>query len=425
MKTVGIIAEYNPFHTGHKYHIQKAKEASGADYAVIVMSPDFVQRGEPAVFDKYSRTRMALLSGADLVLQLPVCYAAGSAEYFAEGAVSLLNSLGIIDTLCFGGESDNAALFNYTASVLNQEPASYLMHLKNLLRQGYTYPKARSQALSDYLSDKTEFAVSEFLSTPNNILGLEYCRALQKSGSPIIPLPISRIGSQYNSSVLSGKYASATAIRNSLKSAPSTAAGDSSAEQILSFIPHECREIFLSVSQHPVTINDFSLLLSQKLIYEQDFSSILDISPELSDRINSLKYRCLGHSAEEIIAMLKTKQMTEARIRRALLHVILNISSDAVETYRMNGTVFYARILGFRKESAPLLHELKKKSSIAIISKNSAAESILQQYGSFVSAYGPDMWEMDMKAAHLYHAAASSKYHTSFRTEYEYSPVVL
>lgn len=418
MKTVGIIAEYNPFHTGHKYHIQKAKEETGADYAVVVMSPDFVQRGEPAVFDKYTRTRMALLAGADLILQLPVCYATGSAEYFAEGAVSLLDSLGIIDNLCFGGESDDVSLFQSVSEILNQEPEEYSLKLKELLRMGYTYPKARSEALTAYYADTYASSITEFLSTPNNILGIEYCRALHKRGSRIKPSPISRIGSAYNSASLSGQYASATAIRAGL-------AQESDSDQLLTYIPDECRDIFLSASQTPASLQDLSLLLSQKLIYEHSFSSILDISTDLSDRIISLRNRCIGCSFEEVISILKAKQITEARIRRALLHLLLGISSESTEKFRKAGAVFYARILGFRKTASPLLHELKLHSSIPVISKNAAAESILSKSEIPDPALAVHMWQQDLQAAHLYYAASALKYQTPFHTEYEKSPIVL
>lgn len=418
MKTVGIIAEYNPFHTGHKYHIQKAKEVTGADYAVVVMSPDFVQRGEPAVFDKYVRTRMALISGADLVLQLPVCYATGSAEYFAQGAVSLLDSIGITDCLCFGGESDNVSLFQSVAEVLNQEPEEYSLRLKELLRLGYTYPKARCEALAGHFADKSVSSIAGFLSTPNNILGIEYCRALQKRNSSILPVPVSRIGSQYNSVSLTGQYASATAIRTGLMQ-------ESGSEQLLPYIPDECQDIFLSASNAPITIYDFSLLLSQKLIYENDFSSVFDISTDLSDRIITFRNRCIGCSFEDVVSMLKTKQMTEARIRRALLHLLLDISSKSAEMYRKAGTVFYARILGFRKTASPLLHELKLHSSVPVISKNAAAESLLLKPEAPESALAIDMWKQDLQSAHLYHAIAASKYQIPFHTEYEKSPIVI
>ena len=418
MKTVGIIAEYNPFHTGHKYHIQKAKKETGADYVVVVMSPEFVQRGEPAIFDKYTRTRMALLSGADLVLQLPVCYATGSAEYFAGGAVSLLDSLGIIDVLCFGSESDDISLFQSVSEILNQEPEEYSFKLKELLRLGYTYPKARSEALTAYLSDKYSSSITEFLSTPNNILGIEYFRALHKRGSQIKPFPISRIVSEYNSTLLNGQYASATAIRSGL-------AHGSVSDRLLPYIPDECIDIFLSASKTPVSLHDFSLLISQKLIYEHNFSSILDISPDLSDRIISLRNRSIGCSFEEVISILKTKQITEARIRRALLHLLLGISSDSAEKFRKAGTVFYARILGFRKTASPLLHELKLHSSVSVISKNAAAESLLSKSEILNPAPAVHMWQQDLQAAHLYYAASALKYQTPFHTEYEKSPIVL
>ena len=203
MRTVGIIAEYNPFHSGHEYHLKEAKKKSGADYAIIVMSPDFVQRGTPAVFDKYMRTEMALRAGADLVLELPVCYACGSAEFFAEGAVALLDRLGVVDALCFGSEASrtpvssfyepsdshvfsesenniDTSLFACAADFLLNEPESYRTRLQGLLRAGKTFPQARAQALQ-----AEDPALASLLGTPNNVLGVEYCKALQKFSSAI------------------------------------------------------------------------------------------------------------------------------------------------------------------------------------------------------------------------------------------------
>jgi predicted nucleotidyltransferase len=436
MRTVGIIAEYNPFHTGHEYHLKKAKERSGADFAVVVMSPDFVQRGEPAIFDKYARTQMALLGGADLVLELPVCYAAGSAEYFAQGAVGLLDALGVVDELCFGAEVDDARLFTEVARVLWEEPEAYQAELKRLLREGNTFPAARSQALISYLSSpgpssrpvymhadaahsdsgtrSENFAVTAFLQTPNNILGIEYCRALAQLHSPIRPLPLKRNGSCYNSTALEGAYCSATALRNNIT-------GACNEERLLPYIPAACREAFLSIYKEPVTAEAFLPVLTGKLLSMDTFDHILDISPDLSDRIRALRYDCIGRSWEEIVALLKTKQLTEARIRRALLHLILDIRTDAVEGFRTNGMVFYARALGFRREAAPLLRAIKENSRIPLLTKNARALDGLDETGAL-------MWNQGLFASHLYRAFQKNTFSGKsgrFRTEYEISPVIL
>ena len=426
MRTVGIIAEYNPFHTGHEYHIQTAKEKAGADYAVVVMSPDFVQRGEPAIFDKYTRTQMALLGGADLVLELPICYASGSAEYFAEGAVALLDSLGVVDALCFGGESDDLHLFQLASRILLEEPEEYQQTLRLLLTKGKTYPQARAAALVSYIqqtaarnnNDAAPFAspdqIETFLSAPNNILGIEYCKALQKRHSSIAPLPIRRLGSGYHSSSLSDDFCSATALRQQITAPIYIEETDS---VFRTYIPKLCYEFFRSASQTALTSADFLPYLNEKLLSTDNFSSILDISSDLSDRIAGKRFQCIGRSYDEIIALLKTRQITEARIRRALLHLLLNLHTETVEQFRANGTVFYARVLGFRRCASPLLHALKLQAQIPLAVKPAAAEKLLTQPAR-------EMWQQDFYASHLYRSVRTHKYGTVFKTEYEHSPIV-
>lgn len=430
MRAVGIIAEYNPFHTGHAYHIREAKKLSGADYAVVVMSPDFVQRGEPAVFDKYTRTRMALMNGADLVLELPVCYATGSAEYFAQGGVALLESLGVVDTLCFGAETAEPRLFSIVSGILVDEPEEFTHRLRELLRQGVKYPQARSEALLHYLrtgsecKESTHTDVSRdlqslydaeiidgFLTSPNNILGVEYCKALRKYNSHMRSLPIQRKGSTFSSYALNGPYCSATAIRNGI-------AGKSGEKHVLRYIPENCHELFQSACEDTVTPEDFLPFLVQKLLAGDSFDSILDISPDLSDRIRTLRYTCIGKTYDEIVALLKTKQMTETRIRRALMHLILDIKENDVAAFREGKTIYYAKVLGFSKDAAPLLHRIKESAVLPFITKPAHAVSLLDSVGR-------KMWEQDVWASHLYRSILASRKHTDFRPEYEISPVIL
>lgn len=450
MKTTGIIAEYNPFHTGHAYHIQQAKQVTNADYVVVVMSPDFVQRGEPAIFEKYTRTEMALKNGADLVLELPVCYATGSAEYFAEGAAALLNGIGVVDVLCFGSETPELSLYSLSADLLLEEPDDYSKRLKKLLKQGRTFPQARAVALSEYLigHNSSEFTLhsqeknsgidlleqsemrsaplpsdelkrsqavclSDFLEKPNNILGVEYCKALKKMHSPIIPLPIQRKGNAFHSPSLSGLYCSASALRQSI--------GDengSDIEQQLSYIPESCHTLFQNACLFRLVSDDFLPYLIQQLLTRTEFHDIFDLSEELSERLVRLRFSCIGKSYSEITALLKTRQMTEARIRRALLHLVLGITANSVEAFRANRTVTYARVLGFRKEAAPLLHAIKQNSSIPLLTKNAAAAGLLDDTGK-------QMLTQDFYASHLYRSVQACKYKMPFRTEYECSPKII
>lgn len=419
MRTVGIIAEYNPFHTGHAHHLELAKKRTGADFALVVMSPDFVQRGEPAIFDKYTRTKMALLGGADVVLELPLRYAAGSAEYFAEGAVSLLDGLGVIDTLCFGGESDDLECFLQTARTLLEEPPQYAQTLQELLKKGATFPKARSEALCTYLSKNYHL----FLASPNNILGIEYCRALLRHRSVITPVPVKREGNCYHSSELDGLYCSATALRRQIadekKYTDMRGSSNSNAlAEMLHYVPESCRFLFVRACKTACFPEAFLPFLDLKLLSQDSFTHILDITPDLSERILNKRTECIGKSWEETVSLLKTKQITQARIRRALLHLILDIRLDAVERPADRPVIPYARLLGFRKGAAPLLHAIKQNSSFPLISKNANVGKLLPEAPL-------QMWNQDIAASHLYCSVIARTYRTEFHTEYEMSPVVL
>lgn len=175
MKIVGLITEYNPFHNGHLYHMQKAKEITGADSVIAVMSGNYVQRGAPAIMPKHLRAEMALEAGIPLVLELPVCYASGSAEYFADGAISLFEKLGCIDSICFGSECGDYYLLEKVAHVTADEPEAYKQTLQDALKQGLSFPLARQAALKAYFQDPS---LDDILEQPNNILGIEYIKAL-------------------------------------------------------------------------------------------------------------------------------------------------------------------------------------------------------------------------------------------------------
>ena len=412
MNIVGIIAEYNPFHTGHAYQLRKAREEGNADFIVIVMSPDFVQRGEPALFDKYTRARMALMNGADLVLELPVWCACGSAEYFAEGAIALLDSLGVITQLCFGCESEDPSLFIPAASILNSEPDAYRLSLQKALRHGRSFPQARAQALTQQLHQlfpekKTVWDV--FLSSPNNILGIEYCRSLLHRRSSIRILPIHRKGSLFSSTALDGSYCSATAMRKGIMQHSS---------RVLHYVPDNCHTLFQESCRYPVTSTDLMPWIIYCLLRSDHYEQILDISPDLSDRIRKFRFAAAGHSYEELVSLLKTKQITEARIRRALLHLVLNITDDLIQEFTDSRTVPYARLLGFRRTAGPLLHQIKQQSTIPLLARTSDAASLL-------TSPGQRLLDADFSASHFYRSILASRYGVPFRTEYEQSPVIL
>jgi predicted nucleotidyltransferase len=211
----GIIAEYNPFHNGHQYHMNVAKEHTGADYTIVVMSGNFVQRGAPALLDKFKRAEMALRGGADLVLELPAYYAASSAEYFATGAVAILDKLGVVNHLCFGSECGDTETLKQIAAILSQEPDEYVELLRDYMREGMSYPAARTTALLQYAPSFSKYR--DVFSSPNNILGIEYIKALLRRNSAITPVTTLRVGSDYHDIRLGIHQSSARAIREALK----------------------------------------------------------------------------------------------------------------------------------------------------------------------------------------------------------------
>ncbi|HHV10321.1 MAG TPA: nucleotidyltransferase [Clostridiales bacterium] len=428
MKVVGLITEYNPFHNGHKYHIEEAKRLTGADYAIAAMSGNFVQRGTPAVIDKYSRTEMALNNGIDLVLELPVCYATGSAEYFAHGAVSLLDRLGIVDYLCFGSECGDLALLEEAAGFLLDPPPSFDETLHAYLKEGFTYPAARGRAMQHLLEDQQpgySTSLTKLLTEPNNILGIEYMKALRRLDSKIAPRTVQRILAQYHDPDLSkGEAASpaissATAIRRAIFS-KGPEAGNYFGE-ISHSVPPDVYHILKKYHRvrYPISEEDFSQVIRYKLLYEsrQSLAGYLDISEDLADRLKNLSTICSHRAISELAQEIKTKNLTLTRINRAILHMLLNIKAETVQEYNRNGYTQYARVLGIKKESSHLLRKIEKHGRIPIIMKVSKAEQQLPPPAL-------RMLQEDILAAHLYIQAVYEKYGTIIPNEYRHGIIL-
>ena len=273
-KVLGIISEYNPFHNGHLYHLEQSKKLSGCDYTVAVISGNFTQRGSTSLVDKWEKTRMALANGVDLVIELPVLYSISSAENFADGSIKILNSLGIVDTLSFGAETSDIAVLSKIADVLTVEPTEYKNILSHELKKGLSFPKARENALLMYLGDIRKY--SGVLSSPNNILGIEYLKALKKYKSNINPICIKRIESDYNSINFSNNIASATAIRNLVK--------NKSFDIIKDLVPESTYSILIDNVQNGHIVEDLSIF-EKEIIYVLRKMSIEEISnlPDVSE----------------------------------------------------------------------------------------------------------------------------------------------
>jgi predicted nucleotidyltransferase len=370
MKVLGIVAEYNPFHNGHLYHLQASRAMSGADCVVAVMSGNFTQRGEPAIVDKWVRTEMALSNGIDLVIELPFAYAMASAEFFAYGAVKLLDSLGV-DMLCFGSESGDLEVISKAASILGDEPEDYQLALKASLSSGKSFPAARQEALSSYLTGKFgEDNLSAALKSPNNILGIEYLKALGKLNSRIEPITLERSGSHYNSPSLSGKFSSATAIRRTICAEPWPAAKikleASLPEQTLLLLERE-----FGLGRGPVTSSDFSLLLLSALrkMTVQEIKALPYMETGLENRIKHAADS--SGSYDELLDMICTRRYTSTRIQRILFSSLAGLTGGLFEDFNSNGGPSYIRVLGLNNTGRQLLSTIRNSSALPVITKAS------------------------------------------------------
>ena len=379
MKVTGIIAEYNPFHQGHAYHLSRARELTGADRILVVMGGNFMQRGEPAIIDKYTRTEMALRNGADLVLELPAASATGSAEYFAEGAVELLDASGVVNELCFGSELGELEPLEKAAELLLEEPEDYQKLLRAELKKGKTFPEARETAFSAFLPEQS------LLASPNNILAIEYIKALKRRKSSIRPLTIQRLGSYHGedgqpagtphtvSGNLPESFASASTIRCQLHTLEKQIVTSCEQPAFVSLMTALAKELPPSsfgllkdvlLADRLVQAEDFSLPLHYRLMQAKEpleFSVYLDVSEELSRRIYSLRQEFTGWNA--FLDLVRTRQYTRSRVSRALLHILLDIRQEEV----LPPT--HLRVLGFRREASDLLSEIKKKSRLPLVTK--------------------------------------------------------
>lgn len=400
MKTIGIIAEFNPFHNGHKYLIEKAKKITQADNVVIVCSGNFVQRGTPAIFDKSARTTAALLNGADVVLELPIMYSTASAETFAHAAVRLLDKLNCIDYLCFGCETDNIKALPTISNILLEEPEDYKNMLSVYLKNGLSYPKARASAVTDYCNENNilnKYIINQTLEQANNILAIEYLKALKKFHSKIKPLAIKRIGSAYNSNSLEDNFASATGIRKALYNNQS----------IDKFVPKNCIDIYKSTDF--LKPNDFSTILGYQLNENIDFSNYYDISEDLSNRIKNLKTNFFN--VESFIDELHSKNYTYSGISRILSHILLGIKQNDMNEFIEKDYFDFVRVLGFKKDSK-IMSQIKTNSSLEIISKFST-------YYNNSTDITRKMLDINIKSDELYRMVYMNKYGKMIPTEFE------
>lgn len=376
MKITGIIAEFNPFHNGHAYLLQKARDLTNADIIVVVMSGDFVQRGTPALLSKYSRAEIALNCGADLVAELPIYSSCASAEYFAEGAVRILADLGV-DSLVFGSESGDLEALSRLADILYEEPDAFRRTLRDKLATGATFPAARRAALNTVCPGD-----AELLDSPNNVLAIEYLKAIRKRNYSMKPYTIMRSGSDYSSEqVESEKNPSAQALRTffGLTGKPlyyTTINGSPEETEdvkgtLASYVPQKTLDILLREhhKSFPIRPNDFSDVIATKLLQttQDKLAQYADMNPELAARFFSHRFDCIR--TDELITAVKTKELTYARACRALTHFLLEITTEDQEDFRLLEKSPYVRILGLTENARPLLRTISDSEALSLVLK--------------------------------------------------------
>lgn len=418
MKVLGIIAEYNPFHKGHAYQIATLKEKINADYTIIAMSGNFVQRGAPAMMEKCSRARMALSCGADLVLELPSLYATASAEHFARGGIALLENTGVVTHLGFGTETDNFDLLQETANLLNHQPEPFLQILRQGLKQGLSFPAARSQAIKTCLEKEKAIPYKttepeHILASPNNILAIEYLKALGRYHSNMLPCPLLRRGQGYHDTSPAQEFSSASAIRASIleqgRSQENFSARNSKPDALEHTLPAAAFDILRNYPHPFLQENDFSTLLHYKLLTvpAEKLSYYADVSADLAKRIKKEIDSFLSWSG--FCRHLKSKNITYTRLSRMFLHIILNIYH---EDYQPFPEPSYLRVLGFRKQATPLLTAIKSWGNLPIITSPSNAQSILN-----ASAWA--LLSHDLEASDLYRVGLAAKGDNQLKNDYQ------
>lgn len=401
MKAVGLVTEYNPFHNGHLYHLNKAMELTGADISVAVMSGDFVQRGEPAVIDKYTRASMALNSGVNLVVELPVNYAVSSAENFAAGALKVLDYIKV-DSIAFGSESGDIERLSKLAHVLCDNEDTLYKEISKYTANGISYAAAR-QKVVEKLTDKDTAAM---LTSSNNILAVEYLKAIIKNNYAIKPYTIKRQGDSYNDTDIRSEYASATALRGNLK-----------ADNISKYIPVKAGLILSSNTNYiyPDDITEalFTRLLGilfassyDKNVFIENVMRYPDVNKEIAGRLYKsamdMITRTVPQGAESkdngafsfgsLCEHIKTKEVPLSRIKRALVRITLGLDKKHMEKYANEP---YIRVLGFDKKGQEYLSYIRKTVEVPLITKIADYKEMLLD---------------DIHAANIYNMIVAGKY---------------
>ncbi|KLO24083.1 nucleotidyltransferase [Marinitoga sp. 1155] len=374
MKVLGVIVEYNPFHNGHLYHLKKAKEIVKPDFTIAVMSGNFVQRGEPAIIDKFSRAEIALEMGVDIVFELPFLYSIQDANGFALGAIGILERTKVVTDIVFGSESADIETLNIISDIIYKQPDKFKNLLKKYLKEGYSFPNARKYALIHFFEKNNILKKEKVLAIEksNDILGLEYLKALKYYNSKIVPHAIQRQGANYNDEEFKGSFSSATAIRKLWK--------EEMYELIKKSVPQKTYEILKreeNLGKAPIFIEDYeiSLLSFLRTLNRDDIQEIFGINEGLEQRI--IEAAKQSASIIEFYRLVKAKRFTYTRIKRTLLSIYFRLKKGLIYEANKYGPQ-YLRVLGFTKKGRKLLSVMKEQIAYPIIVTPSNYISIIK-----------------------------------------------
>lgn len=392
LNAVGMIVEYNPFHNGHLYHLTAAKKISGAPFAIAVMSGNFLQRGEPAITDKWSRAIMAVKVGVDLVIELPAVFAVRSAQYFATGGIRLLKRLGIVSHVCFGAETTDKALLTLAAGALTQDKVIHC--LRQEMKSGKTYAASLAAVLA-----ATAGVDERLLQSPNNLLAIEYLRAITSYAPRLAPVIIKRLGADYHDKSITASLASATAIRAAIVQNGALVAGNPAHLAV----PPVCAEelnALLTAGKAPITLEAFSPIVLARLrtMSLAEIAALPDVTEGLHNKINNAALQAA--TMEELLMYIKSKRYTLTRLQRILIHALLGTTKDKLTRFDQSGPL-YARVLAFNNNGRKLLQEMEKHAEIPVITKMSHYLTTKQQTQSVLSPL-QTMLACDVAATDLY-----------------------
>ncbi|MDR7869908.1 MAG: nucleotidyltransferase [Tissierellaceae bacterium] len=385
MKVVSFITEYNPFHFGHKFHLDKSLALTGATHSISIMSSSFVQRGEPSLVDKWTKAKMAIENGVDLVIELPFIYSIQSAEFFALGGIKIMEALNIVDYIAFGSEIGDLEPLVNIANILVDESEEFKAILQDYLNLGMSFPAARSLAIKDYINLNSsldfKYDYESILKQSNNILAIEYLKALKSLNSSISPIVISRQGPDYKDDKISENYASATAIRRSIY--------ENGINSVINLVPEPTYKLLESFYNKYNKFNNlenyYSVIKYLLLTIDKDkLNEILDIENGLENRI--IEKSLSSMNVKDIVERSSTKRYPKTRIQRILIHLLTGLSGQNVKNLYAED-VPYIRFLAANKKGLQLLNLIKEKSRVPILTKFSHHEnfedSVVKEFAKF------------------------------------------